>query len=278
MASTNKTTHYDLSQYIGSDKPTYLVDYNTDMANIDQGIYDAKSEADTNNTAIGTLSNLETSNKSDLVSAINEVNSESTTNTQNIGNLSNLTTESNTSLVSAINEVDAEADTNNQNIGTMVNLETTVKTSLVGAINEVNSKTNGIGNLSSLQTANKTSVVNAINEVRAEEEGILLWTNNNVTAQFGAQTINVDLSQYKYIEILYISNTSGRDIYSQKLYKSDNTELFKPYYDSGNFYLRTREVEWNSNNRLVVQNGLLNGNTNNSACIPFKLIGFKKDY
>lgn len=35
MASTNKTTNYNLSQYIGSDKPTYLGDYNSDMLKID---------------------------------------------------------------------------------------------------------------------------------------------------------------------------------------------------------------------------------------------------
>lgn len=38
MSSTNKTSHYNLSQYVSSDKPTYLVDYNTDMSNIDTGI------------------------------------------------------------------------------------------------------------------------------------------------------------------------------------------------------------------------------------------------
>lgn len=38
MASTNKTTNYELSQYIGTDKPTYLVDYNGDMQKIDTGI------------------------------------------------------------------------------------------------------------------------------------------------------------------------------------------------------------------------------------------------
>lgn len=137
MASTNKTTHYNLSQYIGTDKPTYLVDYNTDMSNIDAGIYSAKSESEVNTASIGTLASLDTTAKTDLVSAVNEVN----TKTNSIGNLSNLTTEANTNLVSAINEVDSHADTNNQNIGTMVNLETTVKTSLVGAINEVNTKT-----------------------------------------------------------------------------------------------------------------------------------------
>ena len=50
MASTNKTTNYELSQYVASDKPTYLVDYNGDMSKIDTAIYNAKSEADINST------------------------------------------------------------------------------------------------------------------------------------------------------------------------------------------------------------------------------------
>lgn len=51
MASTNKTTNYELSQYIGTDKPTYLVDYNGDMLKIDTGIkgaYDRGSTGITN--------------------------------------------------------------------------------------------------------------------------------------------------------------------------------------------------------------------------------------
>lgn len=35
MSSTNKTNNYNLSQYIGTDKPTYLGDYNGDMLKID---------------------------------------------------------------------------------------------------------------------------------------------------------------------------------------------------------------------------------------------------
>ena len=162
MASTNKTTHYNLSQYVGSDKPTYLVDYNTDMSNIDTGIYNAQGKADTNESAIGTLSNLTTTVKTDLVSAINEVDSNADTNTSNIGNLSNLTTTANSNLVVAINEVDAEADANTSAIGTLANLETTNKSNLVGAINEVNTN---VGNLSNLTTTVKTDLVSAINNV-----------------------------------------------------------------------------------------------------------------
>lgn len=47
MSSTNKTTYYGLSQYIGTDKPTYLGDYNSDMSKIDAGIHGAEDKATT---------------------------------------------------------------------------------------------------------------------------------------------------------------------------------------------------------------------------------------
>ena len=81
MASTNKTTNYELSQFIGSDKPAWLTDYNADMGKIDAGIAAAQSTATgadgkgtANASAIGTLANLTTTAKTDLVSAVNEVN------------------------------------------------------------------------------------------------------------------------------------------------------------------------------------------------------------
>ena len=60
MASTNKTTNYNLSQYIGTDKPTYLEDYNSDMRNIDSQM---KTNADNVATAI-TASNTASTNAS----------------------------------------------------------------------------------------------------------------------------------------------------------------------------------------------------------------------
>lgn len=80
MSSTNKTTNYELSQFVGSDKPAWLADYNTDMGKIDAGmkgnadaINVTDGKADTNATNIGTLANLNTSVKTDIVSAVNEV-------------------------------------------------------------------------------------------------------------------------------------------------------------------------------------------------------------
>ena len=86
MASTNKTTNYNLSQFIGSDKPAWLTDYNQDMSKIDTGIKNAADtatgadgKADANTTAIGTIANLTTTNKTDLVVAINEVDAHADT-------------------------------------------------------------------------------------------------------------------------------------------------------------------------------------------------------
>lgn len=45
MAFTNETTHYGLPQWIGSDKPTYLVDQNNAYQKIDSEIYNANVAA-----------------------------------------------------------------------------------------------------------------------------------------------------------------------------------------------------------------------------------------
>ena len=81
MSSTNKTTNYNLSQFVGSDKPAWLADYNQDMSKIDTQMK-ANADASTTNAgnitsntnAIGDLTALNTTAKSNLVSAVNEVN------------------------------------------------------------------------------------------------------------------------------------------------------------------------------------------------------------
>lgn len=45
MGSTNKTTHYELSQFLANDKPAWLSDYNNDMLKIDNAIYAVHEEA-----------------------------------------------------------------------------------------------------------------------------------------------------------------------------------------------------------------------------------------
>lgn len=82
MSSTNHTTNYNLPQYVGSDKPAWLGDINPAFSAIDTAMHNnavaatsAATDATTANTNIGTMANLETTNKATLVGAVNEVNS-----------------------------------------------------------------------------------------------------------------------------------------------------------------------------------------------------------
>lgn len=53
MTATNKTTNYELSQFVGTDRPTWLGDYNGDMSKIDAQL---KQNADDIASATGLTS------------------------------------------------------------------------------------------------------------------------------------------------------------------------------------------------------------------------------
>ena len=54
MSSTNKTTNYNLSQFVGTDVPSYLGDYNSDMSKIDKAIGDvANSQGSVEQSVVG---------------------------------------------------------------------------------------------------------------------------------------------------------------------------------------------------------------------------------
>ena len=77
MSSTNKTANYQLSQFVGTDIPSILNDYNGDMRKIDSAIKDASVAGGDNATAIAELQTT-TSRMSTEIGGIN-----STVNTLN---------------------------------------------------------------------------------------------------------------------------------------------------------------------------------------------------
>lgn len=78
MASTNKTTNYELSQYIGTDKPTYLGDYNSDMLKIDTAM---KANATAITTAQTTAETASTNASTALTNATTAQNTADTAST-----------------------------------------------------------------------------------------------------------------------------------------------------------------------------------------------------
>lgn len=147
MSSTNKTTNYELSQFLGSDKPAWLVDYNGDMQKIDTQMKanaeaaaaaqtkanTADGKADANATAIQTLDG-EINGASGLASDVATLAGGLNTVTSLIGNGEPTTTDK--TLIGAINELDADK-ADDSTIGDMSTLHTDDKSTVVGAINEL---------------------------------------------------------------------------------------------------------------------------------------------
>ena len=84
MGSTNKTTNLDLSQFVASDRPDWLTDYNSDMGKIDAWTATAESDistatadassAKTTAGAASTAANQATTTAGNALSAINNTN------------------------------------------------------------------------------------------------------------------------------------------------------------------------------------------------------------
>ena len=90
MASTNKTSNLELSQFIATDTPTWLVDYNGDMEKIDAGVGRVEELAETASTqAVGVASGLQTTNQNvtTLSGQVANVQNQANTNTASVNGI-----------------------------------------------------------------------------------------------------------------------------------------------------------------------------------------------
>lgn len=121
MSSTNKTTNYELSQFLGTDKPAWLSDYNSDMSKIDTQM---KANAD----GVTTATNKADTAQSDATTALNNAgtaqNTANTANTtannaQTTANTANGKADANALAIQALQEyLDLEGVPNNLTIST----------------------------------------------------------------------------------------------------------------------------------------------------------------
>lgn len=124
MSSTNHTSHYNLPQFVSTDKPAWLTDVNGAMSAIDTGIYNAKTTADTAVTDAGNADTKADNAQTTANTALTTASTAQTTadgNTTKIGDLSNLQTSAKTNLVSAVNEVKSDGTTATSQIASLQN-------------------------------------------------------------------------------------------------------------------------------------------------------------
>lgn len=197
MSSTNKTTNYELSQFIGSDKPAWLVDYNGDMSKIDNQMKanaDAAASAASQASSAGTAA----SGAADGVQALN-------TQINGAGGL-------------AADVVTAQGNINTINSLIGTGEPTTQDKTLIGAINELAGEMpSPVTSLpaSSITYVNTTSgltaddVQEAIDEVVAAlpsagavelQSGTLTAGQTSVVLTFAEQTIGTNTLIDVYVD------------------------------------------------------------------------------
>ena len=159
----------------------YVIDSNITRITVEEMLQEL---ATTLQQITGDLNDLNTTDKSNLVAAINEVLAAVGTVASDLANtagaLADLNTTDKSNLVAAINEVLAAVGTVASDLantaGALADLNTTDKSNLVAAINEVlaavgtvaSDLANTAGALADLNTTDKTNLVSAINEVLAD--------------------------------------------------------------------------------------------------------------
>ena len=169
MAHTNETVNYGLSQFVGTDIPNPLVDYNGDMEKIDTAI---KNVADSAVSEGGRITALETQNGSTplettaqtLSGAVNEINTA-------VGGIdTRLTTAEGKILVdegtlatavSNISTLSGKVSAVETKVGTAV--LTTTASDCSGAINELDAEDGVLaGKITALETQNGSEVLQTV--------------------------------------------------------------------------------------------------------------------
>ena len=107
----------------------------------------------------------------------------------------------------------------------------------------------------------------------------LLWTNASPTSEFGPQTINLDLSKYKALSIVFKGHTSATNISNiyinnvaiknEYIYSS----IFPPNQYTRKFYFNDNGVTFYEG--MYFSYGDINPEIANAIVIPYKIYGIK---
>ena len=120
MSSTNKTPNYKLSQYIGTDKPTYLGDYNGDMLKIDNQLKENADSASNAASAAGAAQAV----AEKASQSVQSLNDSVTANSADIASLKTKNAQQDSSIQNASNTASSALNKANQNEHNITDINT----------------------------------------------------------------------------------------------------------------------------------------------------------
>lgn len=253
MASTNKTTNYNLSQYIGTDKPTYLGDYNSDMSKIDTQM---KTNADNIATAIsGVESAQATANGANQTAqSANATATSAQTTAQNASNTAGNAQSTANSALSTATSAQATATSADTKI---TNLENSLNISNFTTYDQTNDYTKNNVNLTSANVTVACNSAGNIFKVYGEVVGTLPNPNTG-----GSVSIQTDLRPEDNITI----KTAGICGFSNSNANDFNT-------------IRPTNISITTNGLLTITVPAMNGSTTEiKRVILFPCLYFGKDF
>jgi outer membrane murein-binding lipoprotein Lpp len=176
FASTNKTANYELPQFVGTDKPTWLGDFNSAMADIDAGMHE---------------------NASDISAMASDVQTATSTASQASQNVASLT-----STVSSLSS-DVQSATTTAN-----NASATASS----ALNTANSASTLAGTANGKADTN-ASDISDLQTAIANLAPVVLYSDSTGTS--GSVTLSDNVSNYSYLEVYGYNNAIGGLIYTK---------------------------------------------------------------
>lgn len=305
MAHTNETVNYHLSQFVGTDIPNPLVDYNGDMSKIDTAI---KNVADSAVSEGGRITALETQNGNEVLTttaqtlsgAVNEIDSE-------VGGIDTRLTTAEGKIVTDEGTLSTAVSNISTLAGKVSNLETKVGTAVLtttasdcsGAINELDAEDGVLaGKITALETQNGNAVLittaqtlsGAINELASAPAGSvsaadvsfdgtvsgLSATNVQNAIDEVVQDIPVIPSTYDADDIVYDNTTSGLsatnvqdaiDEVNGNINSAISTALAGLQFE----YFQNISVSWSNSNTSSTQVSAINNGNNHIATCKFLL-------
>lgn len=111
FASTNKTANYELPQFVGTDKPTWLGDFNSAMSAIDTGMHENASDISAMESDVATATST-ASQASQAVSSLTSTVNTLSTNVQSATTTANNASSTASSALNTANTANGKADTN----------------------------------------------------------------------------------------------------------------------------------------------------------------------
>lgn len=108
---------------------------------------------------------------------------------------------------------------------------------------------------------------------------VLLWENPTPTASFGARTLDLDLSEYSHVQIVFLRvYNDSPPVYITNMYLVDGLKILESVNTGSNYNLsRTFFVNTNS---IVFEDGYCSnsGITGSNVLIPYQIYGYNGDF